>query len=466
MRRTATEALKRGLDSANLRLAAGARALGAGLVQVATTPDPPPVWRGKWRRRLAYATVGVLSVVLVPAALSGLFGGLGLPARIQAILMAAAVVLVIRYPLVSWRFAWLSLLLWVTFNEQLLIKPWRSILLPLLLVTFWIAGSRHGRPLIWWTCALSLLPMWLWFGGPDANMGRVAATIAFATAAIAVDALSSRRRAQLDLAEQAELTELEQARRAVLTERTRIARELHDVVAHHMSLIAVRAETAPYRLSEVDEPARAEFLALSGAAREALTDMRRLLGVLRDDGPAGRAPQPQAADLHALVASARLAGMAVVLSLPAELAAPTDLSLPTGLSAPVNLSKTADRATAAGISGMPASVGLCMYRIVQESLSNASRHAPGAAVTVEVDRDESAVWLRVANGPGRTRRRADESHGPGQGLVGMHERVALLGGELSAGPAPGGGFIVAAQLPLGVAVSQPVAVAAEPSRSA
>jgi signal transduction histidine kinase len=456
MKRTATEALKRALDWASPRVAAGGRALRAGLVQVATTPDPPPVWRGKWRRRLTYAAVGALTIVLVPAAFAGVFAGLSFPASLQAVLMAAAVGLVIRYPLLSWRLAWVSLLLSVIFSDQaLLIKPWNPIQLPLLLGTFWAAGSRHGRPLIWWTWALSMLPVWLRLGGVNAQMGRIAATIAFTAVAIAVDSLGTRRRAQRDLAEQAELTELEQARRAVLTERTRIARELHDVVAHHMSLIAVRAETAPYRLSEVDEPARAEFLALSGAAREALTDMRRLLGVLRDDGPAGRSPQPQVADLQALVASARHAGMAVDLYLPAALAAPADPS------APVNLSKSADIATAAGISGIPASVGVCLYRIVQESLSNASRHAPGAAVTVEVDRDESAVWLRVANGPGRTRRRIDESHGPGQGLVGMHERVALLGGELTAGLAPGGGFVVSAQLPLGVQVSQPFAVAAE-----
>ena len=194
--------------------------------------------------------------------------------------------------------------------------------------------------------------------------------------------------------------------------------------------------------------------------------MRRLLGVLRDDGPAGRTPQPQVPDLQALVASARLAGMAVALSLPTDLAAPADLSTATDLPAPINLLKAADRSTAAGLSGIPASVGVCVYRIVQESLSNASRHAPGAAVTVEVDRDESAVWLRVANGPGRARRRADESHGPGQGLIGMHERVALLGGELTAGSAPGGGFVVAAQLPLGVPVSQPFAAAAEPRQPA
>jgi signal transduction histidine kinase len=118
------------------------------------------------------------------------------------------------------------------------------------------------------------------------------------------------------------------------------------------------------------------------------------------------------------------------------------------------------------LSGIPASVGVCVYRIVQESLSNASRHAPGAAVTVEVDRDETAVWLRVANGPARTRRRGDESHGPGQGLVGMRERVTLLGGQLSAGPDPGGGFLVAAQLPLAAPVSQPVPVAADPRQPA
>jgi signal transduction histidine kinase len=433
MRRTPTEALKRAADWANPRVLAGGRSVRGGLVMVITTPDPPPIWRGRWRRRFAYTAVGALTLVLGSAALAGLSGGRSVVTDIQAALIAAAAAVVIRYPLLSWRLAWLALTLTVLLGDQLLPHtPWSQLQLPVLLAVFWVAGIRHGRPLIWWTWAFSLLPLWLWFGGHGADTGRAAATVAFTAAAIAVDSLSSRRHAQRDLAEQAELTELEQARRAVLTERTRIARELHDVVAHHMSLIAVRAETAPYRLSEIEEPVRAEFHALSGAAREALTDMRRLLGVLRDDGPAGRAPQPQLPDLRALVASARLAGLAVDLSLPADL------------------------------TGIPASVGVCAYRIVQESLSNASRHAPGAAVTVEVDRDEGAIWLRVANGPAQTRRRADDGHGPGQGLVGMHERVTLLGGHLSAGPEPGGGFVVAAQLPLGPVMSPPVAVAAEP----
>jgi signal transduction histidine kinase len=205
----------------------------------------------------------------------------------------------------------------------------------------------------------------------------------------------------------------------VLEERTRIARELHDVVAHHLSLIAVQAETAPYRLGELPGPARAEFGSLSEVAREALTEMRRLLGVLRQDDPAGLAPQPELADLPDLVDAARRAGVQVEMSVPAELGK------------------------------VPPGVGVCAYRIVQESLSNASQHAPGAAVSVSVDHDARAIQLRVANGPGAPAARPEHEHGRGHGLTGMRERVALLGGSLSAGPTPAGGFEVSAVLPLG-----------------
>jgi signal transduction histidine kinase len=98
---------------------------------------------------------------------------------------------------------------------------------------------------------------------------------------------------------------------------------------------------------------------------------------------------------------------------------------------------------------VPSGVALCAYRIVQESLSNAGQHAPGAAVTVSVDHDASAVLLRVANGPGGPAGPSRGEHGPGHGLSGMRERVALLGGSLAAGPAPDGGFVVSAVLPLG-----------------
>jgi len=268
--------------------------------------------------------------------------------------------------------------------------------------------------------ALSLIPWWLWLAAdvPDLN-GPAAATIIFTVVTVAVDSLGSRLRAQRALATQTEHTEVERARRAVLEERTRIARELHDVVAHHMSLIAVRAETAPYRLSGLSEPARAEFAALSEVARESMAEMRRLLGVLRHDQAPALAPQPQLADLPALVDAARRAGVAVELSVPAALGQ------------------------------VPSGVGVCAYRIVQESLSNASQHAPGAAVTVSLDHDSGAILLRVANGPGGPSGSAQNDRGPGHGLTGMRERVTLLGGSLSAGPAPDGGFVVCAVLPLG-----------------
>jgi signal transduction histidine kinase len=196
---------------------------------------------------------------------------------------------------------------------------------------------------------------------------------------------------------------------------------LHDVVAHHLSMIAIKAESAPYRLGELVAPVNAEFGSLSEVAREALAEMRRLLGVLREDEPTTLAPQPQLTDLPALVGTARQAGVDVELSVPDKLGK------------------------------VPPGIGVCAYRIVQESLSNASQHAPGAAVTVSVDRSARAVRLRVANGPGVTATRSERAREPrlGHGLIGMRERVELLGGSLSAEPTSAGGFTVSAVLPLG-----------------
>jgi signal transduction histidine kinase len=289
-----------------------------------------------------------------------------------------------------------------------------------MLVVICVAGIRYQRPVLWWMWVLTLLPWWLWLQARTADLGGPASASALFTAAvIAVDSIGLRLRAQRDLAEQAEVTEAERAQRAVLQERTRIARELHDVVAHHMSLIAVQAETAPYRIGDLPESARAEFASMSAAAREALADMRRLLGVLRHDQPVGLAPQPRLGDIPALVDAARKAGVAVDFSAPAA------------------------------FTQVPAAIGICAYRIVQESLSNASQHAPGAAVTVSVGQDRDAVLLRVANGPGVPASALYKERGSGHGLTGMRERVALLGGSLTAGPAADGGFAVSAILPVG-----------------
>jgi signal transduction histidine kinase len=208
-------------------------------------------------------------------------------------------------------------------------------------------------------------------------------------------------------------------------ERARISRELHDVVAHHVSMIAVQAETA--RLATAGMPAAGaqQLSAIGDTARAALTEMRRLLGVLREDSGgevADRQPQPGLAQLNELLDEARdVSGIGVRLIVSGWL---TSLD-------PV--------------------VELAAYRIVQEGLTNARRHAPGAAVDVELHFSDDALHVRVRdNGPGPAT--AGLAAGPrqaglGHGLLGMRERAAAAGGEFRAGAAPGGGFLVQARLP-------------------
>jgi signal transduction histidine kinase len=392
-----------------------------GLIRVLAGPEPQPVWRwsSSQERQVAYAALWVVTFLLCVANLNGAFARAG--QLLLAVPVVALLPLAAKRPMLAWRIGWLALLLvplvpaawWGGW-------PWGPGQILAMLGVFFLAGIRQQRAELWWMWALSLIPWCLWLAADIPNLhGPAGSVVVFTAAVIAVDSIGSRLRAQRSLVAQAERAEAERARRAVLEERTRIARELHDVVAHHMSLIAVRAETAPYRLTGLSESAQAEFSSLSEVAREALAEMRRLLGVLRDDQPAALAPQPQLSDLPALVDAARQAG------------APVEFSAPTALGQ------------------VPAGVGVCAYRIVQESLSNASQHAPGAPITVSIDTGRGAVVLRVANGPGGHPAPYATEHRPGHGLTGMHERVALLGGSLTAGTAPDGGFVVSAVLPLG-----------------
>jgi signal transduction histidine kinase len=207
--------------------------------------------------------------------------------------------------------------------------------------------------------------------------------------------------------------------RALLEERQRIARELHDVVAHHMSVIAIQAEAAPYKT--VDPPAELveSFGEIRASALAGLTELRRVLGVLRT-GVAGTTPPPGLADLDALLDSARSGGVSVTVS---------------GSGDPVPL---------------PEGVDLSAYRIVQEALSNAMRHAPGSRVVVQVAYRPDSLALEICNDAvapvlvGSGARAA----GGGHGLVGMRERATMLGGSLAAGPTGDGGFRVSAVLPV------------------
>lgn len=338
-----------------------------------------------------------------------------------ALAVVAPLLAAVRYPLLGWRTEWLGLLLVPLLHGRWWGGlPWDPVQIAVMVTVVCLAGIRHKRPVLCWLCALTLIPWWLWAG--QQGLGLVTAalgSLAFAVMAVAVDRVSSERRARQALADQADQTELERARLAVLEQRTQFVRELHDVVAHHMSLVAIRAESAPHRLGAMPEPVRAEFGSLSASAREALADMRRLLSVLRSDQVAAHAPQPGLEDLRGLIGTARQAGMTVELSAPPAL------------------------------DQVPSGVGLCAYRIAQEALSNAGRHAAGAPVAVSVEHNADTITLQVTNGPGTSARPRVNGHGPGHGLAGMRERAELLGGSLSAGPAPGGGFVVSAVLPLG-----------------
>ena len=209
----------------------------------------------------------------------------------------------------------------------------------------------------------------------------------------------------------------EHEHRMIAEEKTRIARELHDVVAHNMSIINVRATTAAYRYSDVPAPVVAEFDDIAAEARNALVELRRLLGVLRaEDAEQELSPQPGLTDIPELVRGAERSGATIALTWQIE--------------------RTDDVGSLAGLGA---------YRIVQEAMSNALRHAPGAAITVACVRSDEALELSVTNGPPAVPAPVGE---PGHGIVGMRERATGVGGSLDAGPTADGGYAVRATLPL------------------
>jgi signal transduction histidine kinase len=406
-----------------------------GFVTVIVARDPPPDFRSRAGKLLSdvatWIGAALLLIALIGILRSVRQGGVfvtpngsnftgAVPKTADVFAVVGILVLSIRRPLLAWRIGWVSLLLFLP-----LVGNDHAIRLPLalaILIAYWVAGLRHGRAAAWAMSLLNLLPVWALMRGFDRPL---LSTLALLVIQIALDATIVSRRAGHALSEQIAQSELDESRRALLEERTRIAREMHDVVAHHMSLIAVQAETAPYRLDDLSESTKNEFATLSATAREALNDVRRLLGVLRSDGPAERAPQPELADVATLVEASRRAGVSVDLTMP------------------VNGGLTVSHA-----------VGLCAYRIVQEALANAGRHAPGAWVQVVVERDPDVLRLDIVNGPPTTAPEVPhEAARPGHGIAGMRERVALLGGSLSVEPNILGGFLVSAVLPLTEAAS-------------
>ncbi|MEU8088108.1 histidine kinase [Micromonospora sp. NPDC049101] len=383
-------------------------------------PDAPPgqPLLARWPRLARYAApVGLLAALglfWITLAVESSDWGLPIPIAVLFAAMTVAPLLALpRRPLLAWRLTVLALLI-CTFNAPTDTPgPWTPPLALGSIAVVAVVLARVDRPVLAWVVAITAVPV-LTLVHPE---NRAAVLALLGALAIVGDLIRRNRLSRRALAAQTELSEREQERRAVLEERTRIARELHDVVAHHMSLIAVQAETAPYRLTDVPAPVATEFVAIAASARDALTDMRRLLGVLRSEtsGPQ-TAPQPDLTDLGAMIDAARRAGLPVTLD-----------------------------ATGGHDGQVPAPVGLAAYRIVQEGLANAARHAVGAAVRVTVRTGPSGLGVRVENSPADVRPTTDG--GSGHGLTGMRERATSLGGTFTAGPLPDGGYAVAAELP-------------------
>ncbi|MFD4022088.1 sensor histidine kinase [Streptomyces sp. NPDC058576] len=392
----------------------------------------------QWQRLLPYVVVLALTATFIPVTINVLTSQYGVPGALAGTLgvaQAAPLLMLAHRPLQAW---------WIIFPADVIgalvllahdpgqhdTWPWPPPVLVACLFLLLALGLRETRRTVvavWAVTAATGAVLHLIAPSDRSTGSALLLPILGAVVLVIGGAVRERGEATRRLAEQETISEAERAQRTLLEERTRIARELHDVVAHHMSVITVQADSAPYRITGLPEPAREEFAAIAAAARESLGEMRRLLSVLRSDGTEGdRAPQPGLDRLQQLVEATVRAGL------------PAELSL------------------AADLGEVPPAVDLSAYRIVQEALANVVRHAPGAHTRISVRASGGHLHVLVVNGPAPKPSSPLESAGTGHGLVGMRERVRLTGGTLDTGPLPDGGFRVAARMPLPPATSPAV----------
>jgi signal transduction histidine kinase len=288
-----------------------------------------------------------------------------------------------------------------------------------LLLTFWAVGERNEGQLAVAGLGLGLGTIAIItvvdvrIGVGEGVNGSLLGTLAW------LFALLLARRGRRAAAAEAHAAQLERdheqrTQAATATERRRIARELHDVIAHSVSVMTVQAGAARMQLPNHPDRAMPPLEAVEETGRQALAELRRLLGILRDNDAPALAPQPGLAELPTLAKAMSQAGVDVDVRVE-------------GQSKP-----------------LPASLDLTAYRIVQEALTNILKHAGPARASVIVHYDPEAIRLVITD-DGQASPTAD---GPGHGLLGMRERVNLFGGQLEAGPGPDGGYSVSAQLPL------------------
>ncbi|WP_026171386.1 MULTISPECIES: histidine kinase [unclassified Streptomyces] len=298
-------------------------------------------------------------------------------------------------------------------------EPWSATVFVCHLVVLFVVAARTRPRTAAWMWVLTLLLGLVVEGvvtGGAGGPSTAGMAVVSAFALLVVSMVQVRREAQREVTVQRTVTAVERDRRTLLEERSTIARELHDVVAHHMSVVAIQAEAAPYRVENPPPELEQAFVTIRENAVAALTELRRVLGVVRaDDYEAPDAPQPTLADLDRLLTNVGDAGLVT------------------------------EKAVTGAVRELPQGVELSAYRIIQEALSNSLRHAPGATARVEIGYVLGGLGLRVVNGPPTAP--VKPSPGAGHGITGMRERVAMLNGEMTAEPTEEGGYEVTAFIP-------------------
>ncbi|MET9887919.1 sensor histidine kinase [Streptomyces sp. NPDC006430] len=393
--------------------------------------DPlPKMSRPRWLNRLPHLAVGYAALFfgfLTTEQLGDHYGVTGGLPLVTALVTGASILLAMFRPIAGW---WLGLLAGGLSAWQIhghvgsgQTWPWTAgglfALAPVLLLVALRVPPRVTVTVVGVSLAGTGLAEAL-FKPEHSQSSVLPAVLLYGFVGLLGYALRATRLARGKLVEQETITEEERAQRTLLEERNRIARELHDVVAHHMSVISIQAQVAPHLVDNPSAELKENLAGIRENALEALTELRRVLGVLRSEQPDDPAnphhPQPTLAELDGLVDNVRSAGLAVTTEI-----AGTRRPLAPG-------------------------VELTAYRIVQEALSNCLRHAPGSRVEVGIAYGPRELHLCVANSA--PTRPAPPSQGAGHGLLGMRERAGMLGGELTAGPRPGGGYEVSAVLPM------------------
>lgn len=417
------DAMSTGGDTgAGRRLAAAVRALRRDLWTVAADPMPPMAWP-RWLARLPHLLVMVYAAVVFWA-----YEG---QTQISALLtgvQAAAVVLALFRPVPAWWVVTLAMIPGSAVAGDP--YPWSHGTIATLAGVMFLLALRARPRTVFAALAVSVLVGLACTGfdvgtnNPNAmwavaffytDVGQAASI--WGLAALLGGLRRARRVSRSQLAAQSQISAEERARRTLLEERTRIARELHDVVTHNVSVMVIQAGAARKVMDAAPEQAKEALLAVEAGGRAAMAELRHVMGLISPatDAP-DLAPQPGLDGLDTLINRVRGAGV------------PVDLTV-TGRSRPV-----------------PAGVGLTAYRVVQEALTNTVKHAAGATATVTLGYEEEHLRVEVRDNGGRPN--GATVTGNGRGLVGLRERLAIYGGTLEAGPRPTGGYRVRAVLPL------------------